>query len=200
MAKPGDVLEHPITGERISFLETSEQTGGAYTRLRLEVGAGGIVIAPHIHPRLDERYEIISGDWEIALGGVERRLGPGECLLIPAGAIHSCRTAGGEEAATVIELSPSLTAEAFLESWFGLGQDGLGDPSTGIPPQPWLALLLTEYGPDVAHPAEPPLSELLAAMAPIAAEAKRQGLRLPYPYPYPRLATATGAGTRSYAG
>lgn len=30
MAKKGDIIENPVTGEKIIFLETSKDTGGKY--------------------------------------------------------------------------------------------------------------------------------------------------------------------------
>ena len=50
MARAGDVIEHPVTGERITFLQTAESTNGELLRLELAVGPRGFVAAPHIHP------------------------------------------------------------------------------------------------------------------------------------------------------
>ena len=46
-------------------------------------------------------------------------------------------------------------------------------------------MMVVDYHNDFAHPAEPPLPVIIEAMRPIADEARRQGLRVPYPYPYP---------------
>ena len=35
MIQPGDVIENPVTGERITFVRTSAQTGGALAEMDL---------------------------------------------------------------------------------------------------------------------------------------------------------------------
>ena len=39
MVQPGDVIENPVTGERITFLRTSAETGGALAEMELELRA-----------------------------------------------------------------------------------------------------------------------------------------------------------------
>jgi mannose-6-phosphate isomerase-like protein (cupin superfamily) len=185
MARPGDIIEHPITRERLTFLETSAQTGGSSVRYQLEVAPGGFAPAPHVHPWIEERFEIISGEWLFVIEGVEQRLGPGDSALIPARQAHSWRNGGDEIGVAIVECRPALKTEEFFETFFGLAQDGLVDPTSGLPTLPWLAMMVVDYHNDFAHPAEPPLPVIIEAMRPIADEARRQGLRVPYPYPYP---------------
>ena len=188
MANPGDVLENPITGERITFLETAGETRGAFTRFRLDARPGCLGHAPHVHPRIDERFDILGGEWKFDVDGVQRQAGAGDTITVPAGAVHGWQVTGGTEAITIITLCPSLQCEAYVESLFGLAQDGLTDSETGLPSKAWQALLISEYGEGFAVPAEPPLAVLLEQLQPIAEEAKRQGLRLPYPYSNPHPA------------
>jgi hypothetical protein len=73
MAKKNDTIEHPVTGEKITFIETSEETGGEYARAELRVRPHGFVAAPHIHPFAQESFEIRSGTFALVLDGAERR-------------------------------------------------------------------------------------------------------------------------------
>jgi hypothetical protein len=50
MVKTGDIIENPITGEKIRFLQTAEDTGGSLLQLPLVVKPCGLVAAAHIHP------------------------------------------------------------------------------------------------------------------------------------------------------
>ncbi len=59
MARVGETIEHPLTGERMTFLETSGSTGGSYLRVRLDVCPGGAVPNLHVHPGSHERFEIV---------------------------------------------------------------------------------------------------------------------------------------------
>ena len=157
VARPGDIIEHPITRERLTFLETSAETGGASVRYQLEVAPGGFVAAPHVHPWIEERIDIVSGEWIFVIEGIERKLGPGDWAIIPARQVHSWRNAGPETGVAIVECRPALKTEEFFETFFGLAQDGLVDPTSGLPFQPWLAMMVVEYHNDFAHPAEPPL-------------------------------------------
>jgi len=186
MANRGDVIEHPVTGETITFLRTSEDTGGEYARSELRVKPHGFVAAPHVHPLMEETFEMESGAFTLVVDGEERRVGAGEGAIVPAGTPHAWWNAGEEEAVAIVEHRPVLKAEEFFETMFGLAQDGKVSPRTGLPNLLWLALMALRYRRDFAHVASPPLPVQLAIFTPLAVVAKLSGHRLPYPYPYGR--------------
>lgn len=43
----------------------------------------------HVHPRQEERFEVLSGKLGLRVGGVERVLGEGEAITAPAGFAHA---------------------------------------------------------------------------------------------------------------
>jgi hypothetical protein len=49
MAHVGQTLEHPLTGERLTFLETAASTGGEKLRIAVEMAPGGALSGPHLH-------------------------------------------------------------------------------------------------------------------------------------------------------
>ena len=61
MITPGDVLAHPITGETIIFRQTAATTGGKLVGVDFYMRPGAFVAAEHIHPRQEERFEVIAG-------------------------------------------------------------------------------------------------------------------------------------------
>jgi quercetin dioxygenase-like cupin family protein len=193
MAKRGDIIEHPVTGETFTFLETAQETGGESMRIETRVSPRGFVAAPHVHPLVEETFEIQAGTWAFVVDGEEKRLGPGEEATIPAGTPHAWWNAGDEEGVTVVEFRPALQAEEFFESFFGLAQDGKVSQKTGLPGLLWMALILRHYR-DFVHLATPPLFVQRAVFTPLAVVAKLFGHRLPYPYPYGR---ARGAEPRT---
>jgi uncharacterized cupin superfamily protein len=71
MAPQGDVVENPLTGERVTFLETVGDTGGDLLRFEYVLPPGWFVPA-HIHPRQEERHEVFSGTLRGRVGGQER--------------------------------------------------------------------------------------------------------------------------------
>jgi quercetin dioxygenase-like cupin family protein len=183
MAKKNDTIEHPVTGEKITFIETSEETGGEYARAELRVRPHGFVAAPHIHPFAQESFEIRSGTFALVLDGAERRIQAGEWATVPAGTAHAWWNAGEDEGVAIVEFRPALKAEEFFESFFGLAQDGRVSPRTGLPNVLWLASIFQTYR-DFAYIARPPLPVQRAVFAPLGALAKLLGYRLPRPYPY----------------
>ncbi len=187
MALPGDIIENPITGERITFLRTTAETDGEFLQVELAVTPNGFLPLAHTHPFQEERFTIQSGMMVMTVDGVERILEPGDSIAVPAGAPHEWHNGGQDELVAIVEFRPALNAEACFESSFGLAQDGLADPTSGIPVQPWLALIFDAYQ-DFVHPVDPPIDLLLEQFHPIVVAAHQQGLRMPYPYPHGRLA------------
>jgi hypothetical protein len=143
------------------------------------------VAAPHVHPRIEETFEIQAGTWVFAVDGEEKRIGPGEGAIVAAGAPHAWWNAGHEEGVAMVEFRPALKADEFFESFFGLAQDGKVSPKTGLPNLLWMALILRYYR-DFVYLARPPLLVQRAVFTPLAVVAKLLGYRLPYPYPHGR--------------
>ena len=68
MIRKGDVIENPVTGERLLFLETSAETNGEYVLVECTVQPNGFVAAAHVHPKQTERFEIESGTVAVDVG------------------------------------------------------------------------------------------------------------------------------------
>ena len=199
MARSGDTIEHPVTGETFTFLETAEETGGEYVRIELRVRPRGFVAAPHIHPRIEETFEIRSGSFAFVVDGEEGRVGAGERATVPVGTPHAWWNAGDEEGVAIVEFRPALKTEEFFETFFGLAQDGKVSPKTGLPNLLWLAVVFRAYSDDFAYLARPPLPVLRAIFTPLGAVAGLLGYRVPYPYPYTRRGEP-GTGGRGCGG
>ena len=122
MTRTGDSIEHPVTGERITFLETSEETGGEYATFELRVRPHGFVAAPHVHPYAEESFEVQSGTFTFVLDGRERTIGPGRGATVPAGKTHAWWNAGEDEGVAIVEFRPGWKTEEFFESFFGTPQ------------------------------------------------------------------------------
>ncbi len=121
----GRTITNAATGERATYLETSRETGGARTSLELEVQPGGGVPV-HRHADHDELIEVVAGEIEVTLGGKSRRLGAGERVLIPRGAIHRWSNPSPDHP---LKFRGAMTPghpdfELFLRVYAGLGNDG----------------------------------------------------------------------------
>jgi mannose-6-phosphate isomerase-like protein (cupin superfamily) len=191
MARTGDNIEHPVTGERIEFLTTAEDTGGESLRMELLVEPRGFAAAEHVHPRQDEHFKILSGTIRYRVDGVEREAGAGDELVVPKGVTHVWENGGDEDLRMILEFRPALRSEEFFESYFALGQDGKTNPKTGLPNPVRMAVLLHEFRNEI-HLARPPLLVQRIAFGALALVGRLLGYEARYPYPYAgRRATAT---------
>ena len=83
MADVGQTIEHPLSGERLTFLETAATTGGDLLKISIEMAPGGILGAAHIHPRAQEEFEVLGGRIQPKASGKTRVADPGEKIIVP---------------------------------------------------------------------------------------------------------------------
>jgi quercetin dioxygenase-like cupin family protein len=88
MIQSGQTIEHPVTGERMTFLKTSRETGGEYVLVELELAPGGQVAAAHVHPYQDETFEVLEGRVGFKAGKRELVVVAGGTISVPRGTPH----------------------------------------------------------------------------------------------------------------
>ena len=180
MARQGDTIENPVTRERITFLETSRDTGGELLRLDLTVKPDGFLAGgAHTHPHQEERFEVLSGTLGVRVGRRKYKLGAGEVAVVPPGAIHGWWNEGNEGLHCIVELRPALDTEAVFETLFGLARDGKISKK-GIPSLLQIIAFLDEYEDEVGIPRVPKWVQhaIVSRLAPLA---HRRGYRGRYP-------------------
>ena len=145
MAKTGDIIENPVTGERITFVETAADTGGARLTIALELQANAHNATAHLHDRQRERIRIDRGELSIVVGdGPARTYREGEECVLEPGVPHVWRNESGKPAAVTIQYEPALRTEEFFESFFALGRAGR-TTQTGAPRFLQALLMTREY-------------------------------------------------------
>ena len=117
MAHVGETIEQPLTGERLTFLETAATTGGDFLKISMEMAPGGYLPRPHAHPRAEERFEVATGRIEIKTDGKSRIADAGETVIVPRGAGHVWGNPFDDPATVVVELRPALRVETFFETF-----------------------------------------------------------------------------------
>jgi mannose-6-phosphate isomerase-like protein (cupin superfamily) len=88
---------------------------GDTLRIEMWTDPGGGVRAEHVHPALEERYEVLEGEITINLDGESMRLGPGERAVVPAGVRHSFENTGERAAHLVAEAEPAQELRESIE-------------------------------------------------------------------------------------
>lgn len=154
MAKAGDVIGNPVTGERIVFLQTAQETDGQLLQADLFVKPGGFVAAEHVHPHQEERFTVRSGILRLRIRGEERTYRAGDEATVPPGTPHVWWNAGEGDLSVRVEIRPAGRFENFLTSFFALAQAGMTD-AKGMPNLLQLAVMAREYR-DVVYPTKPP--------------------------------------------
>jgi mannose-6-phosphate isomerase-like protein (cupin superfamily) len=128
MTHAGDVIHNPVSGQRLVFLVTAGESGGALFRAEGIFAPGGFAGVEHIHTRQDEHFEVLSGRASFTVDGVERVLSAGERIDVPAGTRHTFANAGEDEMRVLFEFRPGPeSTEAFYETYFGFAQEGRVD-------------------------------------------------------------------------
>jgi mannose-6-phosphate isomerase-like protein (cupin superfamily) len=124
MILTGDTIQNPVTGERVTFLATSADTGGDAVVIETVVRPDGFVAAAHVHPSQSERFAVAAGQLGLKIGRKKVILGPGEAVTVEAGTAHRFWNAGADPVRFVCEVRPALQFESLLETMFALSADG----------------------------------------------------------------------------
>ena len=179
MARAGDVLENPATGERLVFLQTGAETNGELLEYELTFVPSGFAVRDHLHPRQEERHEVLDGSLGIVVAGRDRRLGAGDVETVPPQTQHRIYATQDEPIEARFALRPALRTEVLLETLFGLARDGKV-AADGNPGLLQLAVIFSEFG-DLGRPTQPPPAVQRALFAPLAALGRLRGYRASYP-------------------
>ena len=84
-------------------------------------GGDGRLPPEHLHPRQEERFEVLEGAVRTIVDGAERRYEKGETFAVPAGTPH--QMTGDGPARVHWEVRPALRTAAFFETLLS-GQPG----------------------------------------------------------------------------
>ncbi len=175
MARQGDALANPVTGERIVFRRTTADSGGTVLSFAYFLPAGGSVPLAHVHPRQEERFEVVSGRARIRVGRRLRGASAGESVVVPRGVVHRLWNDGENELHVFVEFRPALRTEEGFEQLFGLARDGKLS-RRGFPHPLQIAVMAKEYRDEAQFPLVPTVVQR-ALIAPLAAIGERRGYR-----------------------
>jgi mannose-6-phosphate isomerase-like protein (cupin superfamily) len=124
MARAGQTLINPVTGHRYDIVKAAADTGGALLEMVATFPAGAKPPPEHLHPRQEERFEVLQGAVRVKVAGQVRRLNAGTTLVVPAGTVHAMWNPEPIEARVRWETRPALRTEQFFESLVALARQG----------------------------------------------------------------------------
>ena len=205
MAFAGQTLENPVSGERITFLQTAADTDGRLLEFELELAEDGHVPGAHVHPEQEERFHVLEGTMQFRLGLRKIVAGPGETVVVPAGRVHRFANGGEGTARVRVEVEPALDMEQ-LSRPRSSSRTRATRRARACPSRCTSPCSSAAYEREVRAPF-PPAWVVRVLMAPLAALARRRGhaeryvladvhapvalpARVPFPLP---LASGDGA-------
>jgi hypothetical protein len=129
----------------------------------------------HRHPRQQSSAAVHAGSLVFEIEGREQRIGPGESVTIPAGALHTFWNESDEEAHSTQTFRPAMETAAFFETYAVLADRGELDRK-GMPGLLQLAVMVPEFGEEIRVTRPPWLAQRVfaAVLGPVA---RRRGYR-----------------------
>jgi mannose-6-phosphate isomerase-like protein (cupin superfamily) len=179
MARRGDELVHPGTGERVVWRQVAEDTNGELLVGDMYAGPGAAPAAAHVHPHQEERFAVLHGQILLDVDGEKTVLGEGERGTVPQGRSHTWCNVGDDEAHVLVEIAPAMRSEMFFETLFGLARDGK-TTRRGLPNLLSMAVIMREYDMEIRL-ARPSAGVQRALFTPLAMLGRRLGYRGWYP-------------------
>jgi mannose-6-phosphate isomerase-like protein (cupin superfamily) len=178
MAYAGQILDNPVSGERIIFRKTAADTGGELLEIDLELAPDGHVPGTHVHPVQEERFEVLEGTMRFKVGRKTVVARAGDMVTVPARTPHRFENGGEKTARVRVQVRPALKMEQLFETAAELAQEGR-TTSKGMPKPLDLALFVREYAQEVQG-AFPPAWVQQATLAPLAWVGRKRGLARRY--------------------
>lgn len=130
MAGNSREIHNPVSGHRMFFRVTGEDSAGELVRIESVHPPIDRFEPMHVHPLQESRAEVVAGSLSYIVDGERLRLAAGESLTIPAGVAHSFCNDSGAEATSIQEFRPALRIAEFFRTYFELavagelGEDG----------------------------------------------------------------------------
>ena len=179
MARAGDEIVNPRTGQRMVFLETAKETGGELVRIDSYNPPSPPLEPEHVHPFQESGAEVVSGSLRFRVGGEERSVKAGQSVTIPANTPHRFWNDGEQEAHSVQWFRPALNIDRFFETYFALARDGkLKDDGS---PSFWQTAVMAPYFGDAIRIPSPPWTLQKAIFGVLAPIGRMLGYRPEYP-------------------
>ena len=188
MIEKGQTLVNPVTGERMTFLETAAENDGERVVIELRADPGGAVAAAHVHPSQWETFSVVSGTLGAKVAGQKGEFGPGQTLGVAPGVAHTWWNAGDDELVFRCEVRPALQFESLIETMFSLAAEGKTNKK-GMPNPFRLAVIANAHFDTVQLPVVPAWMQkaALGMGAPVGKAMGYGATYVPEPAPVERL-------------
>jgi quercetin dioxygenase-like cupin family protein len=114
------VIEDPVMKQRLGF-QPSEDGKAVLVEMWVEPGGG---VPPHVHPAMEERFTVLSGQPSFLSGRKWQTAAAGDTVVVAAGTRHAYRNGGDEVAHVVCQATPAMSLQEFLEEAAAMARAG----------------------------------------------------------------------------
>jgi quercetin dioxygenase-like cupin family protein len=187
MAKTGQILENAVTGVRVVFVKTPQDTGGLQVVHEFTYPPGTGREYPHVHQLSSDTFEILEGQASYQLNGETRSAQTGDSLDFPPRVPHLHPWNNGSDVLklrqTVTFPTPHMTElekiDGIVETFFGLAKDGKVNKD-GVPSFLQVMVSFGDLLPELAMPGIP-LGAQRVMMGMMTAVGRLMGIKPRYP-------------------
>ncbi len=153
MAKNGQIIDLGASGVRIVITKSAKDTNGSLAQMESTMQAGKKLPAlPHIHPTVEEKLEVLSGELTTLIAGKTETVKTGGSIVIPAGAAHNFWNDSASEVRVRVEHRPAMNIQNFIETLGGLVKDGKIKYDGSLSDKLQMAVVVTAYRPMMVLP------------------------------------------------
>jgi quercetin dioxygenase-like cupin family protein len=129
MAEAGQEI-HGQAGFRLRLIQTGAETDGELLEMEATYSGTGGMPPEHLHPRQQERFEVLEGTIWAIVDGDERTYQAGDSFEVPAGTPHQMGAQGSSRVRW--EVRPALRTAEFFERLHGSGPDSARGMGAGF--------------------------------------------------------------------
>ncbi|MGJ3239870.1 MAG: cupin domain-containing protein [Anaerolineae bacterium] len=124
MPSRDDTLENPYTGEKLTFIVTTEETGGEWLQVRHYAPHPTVMGVAHFHPILTETFTVEQGRLRFKIDGRAHILNTGDSVTIQPGQVHEFENISDGELILLQDVRPAGNHQAMFEMIYTLAREG----------------------------------------------------------------------------
>lgn len=144
MAYKGKIINNKKTGQQISFIQTSDDTGGELLEMESLFQPNSKEPVPHYHPFQEEFFTVLEGELCVRINNGIKILTQGDILRIKKNQVHSMWNSSSNTTRINWKVMPALDTEYFLENGIGIANEKKTDEK-GMPGLLQIALLANRF-------------------------------------------------------
>jgi quercetin dioxygenase-like cupin family protein len=169
MAYKGKTIKNNKTGQQITFLQTSDDTGGELLEMESLFQPHSTEPVPHYHPLQQEYFTVLEGEISVRTNGQLLILKAGDKLHVKKNQVHSMWNHSVNSAKVNWRVIPASDTEYFLENGIGIANEKKTNLK-GMPSLLQVALLANRFSHvyRAARPSYPVQKLVFTALAPLS--------------------------------